>query len=226
VKTVHIVSATRLDAYTFGWTAPLGLSLQRLAFDTRLTSSVVYMNSEGLPRVFNAQITEANRSKILLFIHDDVWIDDFLVVDRLLAAMDSFDVVGVAGNTRRGTRQPTWWLVDEELKVVDEHHLTGAIGHGPMPCIDLCYYGPSPRACRLLDGVFLAVSCDVLLDRGVAFDARFPFHFYDMDFCRTAEERGLRLGSWPIAITHVSGGRCGTPPWWEARAVYLEKWPD
>ena len=40
-------------------------------------------------------------------------------------------------------------------------------------------------------GSLLAAPCDVLLDNGVFFDDRFNFHFYDMDFCRTAEQLGL-----------------------------------
>ena len=184
------------------------------------------MNADGLPTVFNAHINEINRNKILLFIHDDVWIDDYFVVDRLLDAVNTYDLVGVAGNTRRLTRQVAWTYINERFDADDRLHLTGAVADGESPFGKVVFFGPAPRACRLLDGVFLAAPCDVLLDREVSFDARFSFHFYDMDFCRTAELQGLRLGSWPIAITHVSRGGCNTQPWQDARAKYLEKWGD
>jgi GT2 family glycosyltransferase len=60
----------------------------------------------------------------------------------------------------------------------------------------------------------------------VKFDERFDFHFYDMDFCRGAEKAGLRIGTWPIAVTHASGALFGTPAWRSALQVYLDKWGE
>jgi GT2 family glycosyltransferase len=60
----------------------------------------------------------------------------------------------------------------------------------------------------------------------VAFDTRFGFHFYDLDFCRTARAQGLRLGTWPIAITHQSGGAFADPRWQSGLQIYLDKWQD
>ena len=73
---------------------------------------------------------------------------------------------------------------------------------------------------------FSRTTCDVLLDRNVRFDEQFTFDFYDMDFCRTAEQCGLRVGTWPIAITHASLGGLGTPSWSAAFRRYLEKWSE
>ena len=78
----------------------------------------------------------------------------------------------------------------------------------------------------MLDGVFLAVRCGTLLDRGVRFDERFAFDFYDIDFCRSAEAAGLRMGTWPIAITHTSVGKFGSPVWRAGLQAYREKWGD
>lgn len=63
-----------------------------------------------------------------------------------------------------------------------------------------------------------------LADNKVLFDPRFDFHFYDMDFCRSARTKGLRLGTWPICITHQSGGAFGSQRWIEKYRLYLEKW--
>jgi GT2 family glycosyltransferase len=71
----------------------------------------------------------------------------------------------------------------------------------------------------------MAAKASTLLDAGVRFDPQFAFHFYDMDFCRSAVQAGLRLGTWPNAVTHASGGRFGTPQWKEAAAAYYRKWP-
>ena len=85
---------------------------------------------------------------------------------------------------------------------------------------------PAPRACQLLDGLFLAVRTDKLKIHGVRFDPRFRFHLYDLDFCRSALEAQLRLGTWPIAVTHDSGGAYDSSAFKEAARMYLDKWRD
>ena len=87
------------------------------------------------------------------------------------------------------------------------------------------WYGPTPSEVKLLDGVLLAAKAATLLDGGVRFDPQFAFHFYDIDFCRTAARAGLRLGTWPIAVTHASGGRFGSPEWQAAAEAYFASGP-
>ena len=77
----------------------------------------------------------------------------------------------------------------------------------------------------LLDGVFLAVLRPrALVAAGVAFDERFSFHHYDMDFARAAAAAGLRVGTWPIALTHHSTGNYDSDAWRESEARYEAKW--
>jgi len=72
--------------------------------------------------------------------------------------------------------------------------------------------------------VVLAARVSTLLDAGVRFDERFDFHFYDMDFSRQAVAAGLKVGTWPVAVTHASGGAFGTEAWREGMDLYLDKW--
>ncbi len=104
--------------------------------------------------------------------------------------------------------------------------MSGAVGHGEHPFGPVSRYGASPRAVTILDGVLLACRKSMLRDRRIRFDERFSFHFYDLDFCRTAIQADFKLGTWPIAITHQSGGRMGTPQWVDQYRRYLEKWGD
>ena len=76
---IEIVGASRLSKQDFWTKSPLGLSLQRLAHDTRLTASIAFENRLGLPDVFNARIHAPTSQQILVFVHDDVWIDDFFL---------------------------------------------------------------------------------------------------------------------------------------------------
>jgi GT2 family glycosyltransferase len=86
------------------------------------------------------------------------------------------------------------------------------------------YFGPSGMACELLDGVFLAARKSTLLSKELRFDQRFRFHFYDLDFCRSARQKGLALGTAAIALTHQSYGGFTSAGWHQGLAQYLQKW--
>jgi GT2 family glycosyltransferase len=221
---IEIVSATRLSVNEFRQHSALGQSLARLAFDDRIRVSLAPGNRSGLPQVFNARLLAPQSSEILVFIHDDVWIDDFFFADRIIEALKAYDVVGVAGNRRRIPGQPGWAFVDANLTLDDLANLSGAIAHGERPFGAVSYFGPAPADCELLDGVFLAVRKSAVLEHGVSFDPRFDFHLYDMDFCRSARAKGLRLGTWPLCLTHQSSGAFGSEHWQATCRVYLEKW--
>jgi GT2 family glycosyltransferase len=221
---IEIISATRLSASDFAAKSALGQSLRRLGFESRVSASLAFANTTGLPHIFNARISADDSRDVLVFIHDDVWIDDHFLVDRVLEGLQHFDVIGVAGNRHRVPDQPAWAFVDRLFTWDVRANLSGAIAHGPNPSGAVSWFGPSAQDCELLDGVFLAARKSTLLAHGVAFDPRFDFHFYDMDFCRSARERNLRLGTWPICLTHQSEGAFGSAAWQQKYLAYLAKW--
>jgi len=223
---MEIISATKLSEHDFWNRAALGISLRRLQQDQRLVARVAFANAQGLPEVYNSRIAAADPSDILVFIHDDVWIDDYFLADRVIEGRREFDVLGVAGNRRRAARQPAWAFVDRAFTWDNGANLSGRVGHGASAGGAIAWFGDVPASCELLDGVFLAARKDVLATHGVLFDPQFPFHFYDLDFCRTARQCGLRLGTWPICLTHQSPGAFGTPQWDAAYRAYLEKWGE
>jgi GT2 family glycosyltransferase len=225
VRDVLIVAATRKTRAQFERGRYLGLSLRRLAFDTRIKTAITYRNTEGLPTIFNRQIVKRNRNKILVFIHDDVRIDDYWLSARLDEGLRNFDILGVAGNRRRIRHQPAWAFTSDG-SWHERRHLSGAVCHSNASDKMVSFYGNPRQRCKLLDGAFLAVKAASLLDREVRFDDRFGFHFYDLDFCRSAEERGLTAGTWPIAITHASGGSFLSREWKKALEQYRLKWDD
>ena len=221
---IEIISATRRSEKNFWEESALGHSLRRLSHDTRLVANVAYSNARGLPEVFNARITAADNHDFLVFIHDDVWIDDYFFADRVIEGCKAYDVIGLAGNRRRVQGQPAWAFIDTRFNWDEKSNLSGGVAHGPTPFGGVSMFGAVPAECELLDGVFFAASKATLKTHGVLFDPRFDFHFYDMDFCRVAREKGLRLGTWPICVTHQSGGAFGTPKWIEKYRLYIEKW--
>jgi len=223
---IDVISATRQTEQAFWAGSALGLSLLRLHQDGRFRARVAFENQDGLPVVYNRGLQADDCAEICLFVHDDVWLDDCHLADRLIDGLSRYDVIGVAGNRRRVAGQPAWAFVNGQFQWDDREHLSGSVGHGQAPFGKVSRYGPSPADCELLDGVLLAARTSTLRQRGVLFDPRFRFHFYDLDFCRTARQRDLRVGSWPISITHQSGGAFGTLSWREGWQTYLGKWGD
>jgi len=220
------VAATRLGEVAFHRDAPLARSLKRAEAFSPLVLAAAYENKRPLADVYNRAIERAERDDVLAFVHDDVWIDDWRVADRLRDALAAYDVVGVAGNRERAPGQASW-VFDGDRPNPGHHSLSGAIQHGALDAPAPSRYGDAPARVRLLDGVFLAALAGTLKDRGVRFDPRFPFHFYDTDFCRSCEKAGLRLGTWPIALTHASSGENWAGETWDAAyQLYLDKWGD
>lgn len=222
---IDIVSATRLPEADFWDKSPLAASLRRLGHDDRWIPHLAFSNRRGLPEIYNARIAAPDAGEILVFAHDDIWIEDYFLLDRVIEGLRHYDVIGIAGNRRRVKGQPAWAFVDANVWD-DPANLSGAVAHGEQPFGPVSFYGAAPAECELLDGVFLAARTAALRDKQVRFDPRFDFHFYDLDFCRSARQRGLRLGTWPICLTHQSGGAFGSPQWTEKYYAYLNKWGD
>lgn len=220
-----IVSATRHDERGFRRGSALGRSLARLAFRPGIAMRIAYENAGPLAFPYNAAIVDAAPEDALVFVHDDVWIEDWFLADRIEDALRAYDVAGIVGNRRRLPRQPSWAFAEGAGKW-DRANLSGAIGFVQDHRDHVGLYGPAPAEVKLLDGLFLAARAGTLREAGVEFDPRFAFHAYDLDFCRACERAGLRMGTWPIAVLHESGGAMGSPEWHQAFEAYLAKWGE
>jgi hypothetical protein len=228
-ETIRLVCATRQpDPDSFFSKTSLGRSMAyRYSKQPSVSISLYLNNKKGLPWAYNSAIDgEGNSEQILVFLHDDLQLIDFFWADELRVALDHFDVVGLAGNRRRTTRQPSWAFVDERMRWDKAENLSGHVRHGEGCLARVSRYGPTPQRCLLMDGVFLAVRRRVLRQRGLRFDERFQFHFYDLDFCRRAEQLGVSMGTWPISVIHQSGGDFGSARWRSGLAAYFQKWRE
>ena len=226
------VTATRYSRADFEVRSPLACSLKRVGELTPLRLLLVGNNSRPLAEIYNSAIQDSEGDEILVFVHDDVCIDDWMLGARLQEALLRFDVVGVAGNRRRQPGQETWYMkpgqmIDGQRRITerDGDWLSGAVRHGVNGERGVSVYGAAPAAVALLDGMFLAARGKILKERGVAFDPVFPFHFYDLDFCRVSLRAGLTLGTWPLAMTHESCGESvRSNDWAKACDAYFRKW--
>ncbi|MBF0359169.1 MAG: hypothetical protein HQL70_11235 [Magnetococcales bacterium] len=183
-------------------------------------------NKKGLPEVYNIAIAESvNSPAILIFLHDDMHILDYYWQNQVRISLQHFEIVGLAGNQRRVFKQPSWAFIDDKFTRDKSENLSGIVGNGSsFPPGNLSIFGPPGREVKLLDGIMLIVRSTTLISNDIQFDERFDFHFYDMDFCRQAEEKKIKMGTWAISTIHESEGFCGTEEWKVAYKKYLEKW--
>lgn len=185
-------------------------------------------NSRGLPEVYNSAIEKfKNESSLLIFAHDDIFILDFHWMQSILNGLSHFGMIGVAGNKRRVPYQPSWAFINKDFEWDAAENLSGVVGHGSgFPPDSLNFFGPPFQEVKMLDGVILAAFSDTLVKNHLRFDEKFKFHFYDMDFCRQAEVRGISMGTIPLSLIHESGGNFGSEGWSRSYQNYLQKWGE
>lgn len=221
---IEFVCATRLSPSEFNEGSMLGRSIAPLLLTKTASLHVAYQNSQPLASVYNPRI-DASTADILIFIHDDVFIRDTLLTQKVSLALSKYDAVGVAGNKRRLQNQPAWAFKYENNQLTWDHpYLSGEIKHGNEEKWSHDTFGPTPAKCKILDGVFLAATTKVLRQNKIYFNPEMAFHFYDLDFCRSLESAGLAATTWPIDIIHGSGGAFNSEPWQAAKVKFFNKW--
>ena len=85
---------------------------------------------------------------------------------------------------------------------------SGSVGH-PIPGGEktgITSFGPWPSRCLVMDGLFLAVDLKRALEVQWRFNENYNFHHYDLASCLDANEKKLRMGTYPIYVTHESPG--------------------
>lgn len=224
---VKFVVATRSSAADFYTKTATGRSLALYKFPF-MDVCLFAENTTGLPTLYNSVIQKTAQAPCtLIFAHDDLHLLDFYWMDHIVNGLKQFQILGLAGNTRRLPRQPGWAFIDERFTWDDPQYLSGVVGHGTgFPPRQLGVFGPAGQRVKLLDGLFLAAHSTTFTNTGLAFDERFAFHFYDMDLCRQAEALNISCGTWPISLIHESGGNFTSEAWKTAYAAYLAKWGE
>jgi hypothetical protein len=133
---IEIISATCQNEQ-FSWEhSPLGISLRCLSFDVSLYCYIAYENKISLGEIYNQRINSTSTHDVLVFIHDDVWIDNFYLVDHILQGLEQYDVIGVAGNLRRLPYQPSSVFIDNKFTWDEKKNLSGAVAHGTTLTLD------------------------------------------------------------------------------------------
>jgi uncharacterized protein (TIGR03032 family) len=224
IPKIRLVSATREHKDNFFTKTALGRSLLNYNIPS-LELKLFTENTVGLPPLYNRIIEESrDDDAILLFIHDDVTIDDPHWLTKTLKALTVFDIVGVAGNKRRLPQQPSWYFTDTQGSADTRENLSGIVYHAQEALAQPSLYGAFFQPVKLLDGLMLICHSQTLITNNLRFDDQFNFHFYDLDFCRQAEVNHVTMGTWNIWVTHDSGGTFGDKTWHSNYDRYLRKW--
>jgi hypothetical protein len=224
---IKFVVATRQSSEKFWSNTATGLSL--VPFSNPDIKVVIYPeNTKGLSEIYNNEIEKSEYEPCLLvFAHDDLHVLDLFWPQQILNGLSHFGIVGVAGNKRRVPFQPSWAFIDEKFTWDQPENLSGVVGHGTsFPPSIISNFGPPFQEVKLLDGLFFAAFSETLIKNHMRFDEKFKFHFYDMDFCRQAEIRGISMGTIPLSLIHESGGNFGSEDWQNSYRNYLQKWRE
>jgi hypothetical protein len=229
---IKIICATKKNEDEFYQQTATGKSIVATISASKVDVMLYSNNSVGLGEIYNDAIEKTKRDPaILVFMHDDVWIADFFYADRIREALEKFDITGVVGSKVRVNKQPSWCHMhyDSQNNRLIQHNtnnLSGLIGHGSQLPKKIDYFGPSMLECKLLDGVILATKNNSLISSNTYFDSQFKFHFYDVDFCRSAEQNKLKMGTMRLSVIHESYGGYQSEAWRESYKNYIAKWSE
>ena len=164
-------------------------------------------NEQGLSTIYNNTLKTVSELEYdyILFVHDDVSLQDSMFQFKIYESMKQFDVVGFAGTTKCVIKKPALWHIMNNDKPF--HGASGAVAHpNDQGIVRMSTYGDFGTRCILLDGLFLAVNIKKVKETGLLFDEQFKFHFYDLDLCLTANKKKLKMGTAPIWVIHKSAG--------------------
>ena len=200
MKKILVVTCTKHEPKN----TQLVQSLNAMSDDVTLVAHA--NNTTGLSEVYNRQLTPDNLIKhdIVLFVHDDVYIDDVKLKGKLYTAINdlNYDIVGLAGAKSIKISKPCLWHLMSKRE-----DWTGAVSH-PVDHDKLCVtsFGPWPERCLVVDGLFIAVDLERALEMQWKFNTNYQFHHYDLSSCLDANSKKLKIGTYPIYVTHSSPG--------------------
>jgi GT2 family glycosyltransferase len=224
---IKIIIGTRYSEKDFYDRSATGKSL-KLFTPSFVEINLFPQNTLGLSEIYNKVIYIPDHDEtIMVFIHDDVHILDYFWFYRVQEALSNFEIIGIVGNKTRHFQQPSWAFKNSEMMIDDYSNFSGVIAHGKeIPPRKIDFFGQTRQKVKLIDGVFIATKRKTLINNSLFFDEQFSFDFYDLDFCRQAEIKGINIGTWDIALMHESGGNYCNPKWIESYKKYLSKWKD
>jgi len=163
-------------------------------------------NTDGLSVRYNKELFDnISNYDYIVFVHDDVYIDDFNVVDKLVAAHTRYDIVGLAGGVNAKIIRPALWHL--MCGGFGSGNLRGAVAHfADNESLVMTTFGATPSRVAILDGLFISIDTKKIKKSGWKFNENYKFHHYDIASSLDANSKKLKLGVHPIWVIHRSPG--------------------
>jgi GT2 family glycosyltransferase len=214
----HFVIATQYSSGDFWGKSQIALFLEKTYNENNC--SIFFENKQGLPYIYNKFINESYKDKKVIFLHDDVLIEDLFWEEKLDIAFENYDIIGLAGSKKCDlTKPPAWHLMSDR-----EYHV-GEVAHCHDKKVWTTVFGSTSSRALLLDGLFLGVNISRLLETNTFFDEDFSFHHYDITFCIRANSQKLKMGVCPLKVVHFGlGDSMNTPEWRESAGKFIQKY--
>ncbi len=198
----HFIIATPKSEEEFRKKSQMSFFIDKMTTIKKIQYTVIFNNKEGLPKVYNKFINEKYKNQKLIFIHDDVIIEDLFWEEKLTIAFEKYDIVGLAGSKKCNLNSPmmAWHLM------CNREDMVGEVAHSKDKKFWTTIFGPTDSRALIIDGLFMAVNVKRLLETNTKFDENFDFHHYDISFCLRANQNKLKMGVYPIKVTHYGLG--------------------
>jgi len=203
MKKVVLITCTRIKNMEDFKNRPIFKSIEKLTnlyslkeFDFKICSD----NKIGLSEVYNSYINNKEHiNDILLFVHDDVTIKDLFLVETLNKS--PYAVTGLAGTkTANLNAPPAWHLMSDKLDYV------GEVMHTKEDTTWTTVFGSTKTRTLLIDGLFISINVEKIINTKARFNEKFKFHHYDLAFCFECNKSKVPVGVMPISVEHYGMG--------------------
>jgi hypothetical protein len=217
MKQVYIVTCTKVKTKEEFAKRPLGKSLSKLEkiySSNQLSYTVVYNNKEGLSVVYNRFLNNVeHEDKIIVFCHDDLILDTIFLCEHLNKS--PYAVTGLAGACifkNESNVPPAWHLMTER------DSWFGEVKHIKDGVIFTTQFGKTIGRVKVIDGLFIAVDVNKIINTKARFNETYEFHHYDLAFCMECLKENITVGVMPINVIHYGLGDSMLTRDWEESA--------
>jgi hypothetical protein len=175
-------------------------------------------NKRGLSECYNEILRDPkNLNSIVLFVHDDVVLEDLFLYEKLVNS--PYSITGLAGakSFNKQADKLAWHLSSPKEDYV------GEVAHINNNNVWTTVFGNTNSRALVIDGLFVACKVKDLVEKGLEFDENFNFHFYDIAFCLRANEKKVTCGVLPIKVIHYGLGDSMLTPQWEEASIRFKE---
>jgi hypothetical protein len=178
---------------------PIFKSLQKHYDSNDNVDLIIFKDNKiGLSAQYNKVLKDPlNKDSTVLFVHDDVELDDLFLYEKLINS--PYSITGLAGSKTfdLNAQMLAWHLASSKNDYVGEVAHMSKTGE-----VWTTVFGPTKSRALVIDGLFISCKVNDLRKSQIEFDEDFDFHFYDISLCLRANANKVTCGVLPIRVIH------------------------